>query len=104
MTTKDVKQMSDEELNRACALAIGLGWRTAMNGHGGYWTSKEGKQVLEYQPTAPTEAGKAQCFDLMVKFIDESHIKNTLLRLINRKAPIQKAICQAVAMLGENDE
>lgn len=60
----------------------------------------------DYQPTADTTEGKAQVFDLMVKFITEPKMKNTLLLLVNSETELQLAICHAaiLSVLGEDYE
>ena len=113
MTKDQIQQLSDEELCDQVALTMGV-YPIAEGGNGELIILNDKGGVYLYQPTANTEAGKAQCFDLMVEFgvclllhKDGYWIVNPLAtkgnlptepkrRIINKNP--QRAICEAVVM------
>lgn len=126
--------MSNEELNKACSEA--QGWRNPnkllalydevlATEHVDAWVDAEDEftyRVKDYQPTANTESGKAQCFDLMVKFGLFVYAKNSkdlngndIHSVENPETSkgsdddvhgenLQRLICEAVALLSGEEE
>ena len=120
MTTKKASSFTDEELNEQCALAQGMvkcdpflpnrfiekykdhEYRT-VNGEDTFLKSG-------YHPTANTEAGRSQCFELMVKFgISLAKVEGGLwwiigFRNLNYSKNPQRLICEAVVMSVKGEE
>ena len=115
MTTKKVSELTDEELNVQCALA--QGWKIVHHlqeycySHNGIIITN---YLTDYQPTANTEAGRSQCFELMVKFNVEPVFMECTVKCwvydhkikVTRvsKDLIQRAICEAVVMSVKGEE
>ena len=74
MNLEQLNAMTDLEIDEAVALAQGLGVHRVTCD---VWLMENGKPTGIYSPTANTTEGKAQAFDLMVKYkLDVSHMRS----------------------------
>jgi len=121
MTPEQVEALSDPELDTLMALA--MGWeksemliQVAINSilPTTCWTIPEDESTLvtNYHPTSNTTEGKAQCFELMVKFnisplTDEKTVAYNYTNGMQNQHQgfveyegddLQRAICESVAL------
>jgi len=108
MNLEQLNAMTDLELDEAVALAHG--WDEVPHGRDEkVWDTGIGDFIYNYHPTANTTEGKAQAFDLIVKYeLDVSTNNGELTRVCVWKdfniisdvfnTNVQRAICEAVIL------
>ena len=107
MNLEQLNAMTDLELDEACALA--QGWKYHIGKiRGDWWATSQEEEIEDYHPTANTTEGKAQAFDLLVKYEDiytsKELIKDKVRHVVTAYGAIvenknlQRAICEAVIL------
>jgi len=114
--SEPISEMTDAELDALMALA--MGWKLVDDLMGSYWTDETKDKhptilisPFDYHPTSNTTEGKAQCFDLMVKFgliVDCDawlvYYQTKLSEIVNvldygvTDISVNRAICEAIAL------
>jgi len=113
------QEVTPEELDKACALA--QGWYMSYVNQRKTW-SRDGQYIIDrddYNPTSPTESGKAQASDLQDKFglsvwygdgeswtVTKDTLRNGKwgAEVQVRNKSKQHAICEVVTLLGKKAE
>lgn len=69
-TPNQITECDDERQLRELAAVYCMGWTEIPENHDGFkvFECNQKGYIRDWQPTSPTEEGKAQCWDLMERF------------------------------------
>lgn len=112
-TPEQLKQKTDDEINEIAAVVC-MGWHKELREFdlsNDYYDS-QGRYVCsqyEWQPCSPTEAGKAQCWDLQFKYKIRlswsSHLVYAEFMFGHevRNENMQRAVCEAAILSAQGE-